>query len=156
MLLFLNDNTKFNKLGPVEARDHTTSIEVKFQKQLRKWVKNGLLSPKISDSIQHVGSIRPRLHGLSKIHKDGVPLRPILSMIGSAQQRPSVGFHQCFNLFWSTLVVSALKILFFFFFQDHQKLYPNWNVYVLLSHLFSLYKYSSWRNYWILLWCLIS
>ena len=33
MLLFLNDDTKFTKLGPV------TSIEVKFQKQLRKWVK---------------------------------------------------------------------------------------------------------------------
>ena len=46
---------------PVEACDHTTSIEVKFQKQLKKWVKSGLLSPEISDSIRPVGSIRPRL-----------------------------------------------------------------------------------------------
>ena len=29
-------------------------------------------------------------------------------------KRSPVGFHQCFNLFWSTLVVSALKILFLF------------------------------------------
>ena len=32
-----------------------------------------------------VGSQRPRMYGLPKIHKEGVPLRPILSMIGSPQ-----------------------------------------------------------------------
>ena len=52
------------------------SIEAKFQKQLNKWVKSGLLSPDISDSIRPFGSIRPRLYGLPKIHKDGVPLWP--------------------------------------------------------------------------------
>ena len=87
MLLILNDNTKSIKLGPVETCDHTTSIEVKFQKQLRKWVKIGLLSPEISDSIWPVGSIRPHLYGLPKILKDGVPLQPVLSMVGSAQQK---------------------------------------------------------------------
>ena len=79
--MILNDNPIFIKLGLVETYDHTTSIEVKFQKQLGKWVKSGLLSPKISDSIC------PYLYGLPKIHKDGVPLRPILSMVGSAQQK---------------------------------------------------------------------
>ena len=59
MLMILNDKTKFIKLGPVETYDHTTSMEVKFQKQLRKWVKSGLLSPEISDSIQSAGSIHP-------------------------------------------------------------------------------------------------
>ena len=47
----------------------------------------GLISPEISDSIRPFGSILPRLYGLPKIHKDGVPLRPILSMVGSAQQK---------------------------------------------------------------------
>ena len=55
-----------------------------IKQQLRKWVKSGLLSPEISDSIRPVGSIHPRL---PKIHEDGVPLRPILSMVGSAQQK---------------------------------------------------------------------
>ena len=87
MLLILNDSTKFIKLGPVETCDHTTPIEVKFQKQLRKWVKSGLLFPEVSDSIRPVGSIRPSLYGLPKIHKDGVPLWPILSMFASAQQK---------------------------------------------------------------------
>ena len=109
MLLILNDCRKVIKLGSVETCDHTTSIEVKFQKQLRKWVKSGLLSSEISDSIRPVGSIRPRLYDLPKIHRDDVPFRPILP-----NKRSPVGFHQCFNLFWSTLVVSALKILFLF------------------------------------------
>ena len=112
MLLILNDNTKFIKLGPVEVCDHTTSTEVKFQKQLRKWVKSGLLSPETSDSIRPVGSIRSRLYGQPKIHKDGVPLRPILLVLPN--KKSPVGFHLCLNQFWSTLVVSSLKILFFF------------------------------------------
>ena len=32
-----------------------------------------------------LGSVRPRMYGLPKIHKPDVPLRPILSMRGSAQ-----------------------------------------------------------------------
>ena len=87
MSLILNDSTKLIELGPVETCVHTTSIEVKFQKQQKKWVKSGLLSLEISDSIRPVGSIRPCRYGLPKIHKDGVLLRPILSMVGSAQQK---------------------------------------------------------------------
>ena len=33
------------------------------------------------------GSQRPRLYGLPKTHKTGVPLRPILSMVSSPQHR---------------------------------------------------------------------
>ena len=86
MLLILNDDTK---LRPVETCDHITSIKVK---QPRKWVKSGLLSPEVSYSIQSVGSIRPCLYGLPKNHKDSVPLRPILSMVGSAQQKVASWF----------------------------------------------------------------
>ena len=35
--------------------------------------------------IRPTGSQRPRMYGLPKIHKQGAPLRPILSMVGSAQ-----------------------------------------------------------------------
>ena len=51
-----------------------------------KWVKSGLLFPEISDSIRLVVSIRYGLYCLPTIHRDGVPLRPILSMVGTAQQ----------------------------------------------------------------------
>lgn len=82
--VILDDTSKFLKLRPMETHDCTALMETKFQRQLLKWVKNGLLSSDISVLIRPTGSIRPRLHGLPKIHKDGFPLRSILSMIGSS------------------------------------------------------------------------
>ena len=85
----LGDTSKFLRLGPVDSFDHTTSIETKFQRRLVELVKRSLLSSAISDQIRPIGSIWPRLYGLSKTHKDEVPLRPILSMVGSPQQKDS-------------------------------------------------------------------
>jgi hypothetical protein len=44
----------------------------------RKWMKKTL-----ADSLKPKGTQTPRLYGLPKIHKSGLPLRPILSMIES-------------------------------------------------------------------------
>ena len=44
-----------------------------------------MLATEIYDRIRPTGSQRPQMYGLPKIHKPNVPLRPILSMIGSAQ-----------------------------------------------------------------------
>ena len=41
----------FKKLGPAVTFEHTISIEAKFQKQLNRWVKSGLLSLEISDRL---------------------------------------------------------------------------------------------------------
>ena len=108
-LLILNDDTKFKMLGPVETCDHTTSIEAKFQKQLNKWIKSGLLSPDISDPIRPFRSIRPRLYCLPKTHKDAVPLRLILSMVGSAQQKVAS---------WLSSVLQPVLEHFRFFIKD--------------------------------------
>ena len=35
--------------------------------------------------IRPTGSLRSRLHGLPKVHKNEIPLRPILSMVSSSQ-----------------------------------------------------------------------
>ena len=47
--------------------------------------KSKLISKEIYEFIRPVGSQRPRMYGLPKIHKPGIPLRPILSMCHSAQ-----------------------------------------------------------------------
>ena len=38
----------------------------------------------IYDAIRPTGSLSPRMYGLPKTHKEGTPLRPILSMTGSS------------------------------------------------------------------------
>ena len=44
------------------------------------------MSKEIVDRIRQVGSRRSRVYGLPKVHKKEVPLRPILSTIGSSQR----------------------------------------------------------------------
>ena len=48
-------------------------------------VKSDDLQKTVYEVIRSTGSQRPRLYGLPKIHKQDVPCRPILLMIGSAQ-----------------------------------------------------------------------
>ena len=86
MMVILSDTSKFLRLCLADSFDHTASIETKFQK-LVELVKKGFLSSTIPNQIRPTRSIRPRLYGLPKTHKDGVPLRTILSMVGSSQHR---------------------------------------------------------------------
>lgn len=87
MSAILNDTNTFVPLGPVSTHDKTSRNEAKLQKYLLGLVKSNNLPRDIYDEVRPTGSQRPRLYGLPKIHKTGVPLRPILSMIGSAQHQ---------------------------------------------------------------------
>ena len=81
----LDDATKFRKLGDAPEHDRTALLERKLTRRLLELHKSGELSDAIYDRIRPVGSQRPRMYGLPKTHKSGVPLRPILSMTNSAQ-----------------------------------------------------------------------
>ena len=81
----LGDTDKFLKLGDFSF-DDTQRIENKLQKRFLELYKSKLISKEIYEFIRPVGSQRPRMYGLPKIHKTGIPLRPILSMCHSAQQ----------------------------------------------------------------------
>ena len=88
MISILNDSTKFLCLGPSSQFDHTLKTEYFLQSYLKKLLD----SKEISENVCNIcpnGSVRPRLYGLPKVHKTGVPLRPILSMSGSPQYRIS-------------------------------------------------------------------
>ena len=80
----LDDQSKFRTLGPVSSNDNTASIESRLQKRLLDLVKADLMPKWIYDAIRPTGSQRPRMYGLPKTHKEGTPLRPILSMTGSS------------------------------------------------------------------------
>ena len=89
MHTILNDTSKFTRLGPVDTFDKTPTVEGRLQRFLMKLLKQNKISKATYEAVRPSGSLRPRLYGLPKVHKDGTPLRPILSMIGSPQHQLS-------------------------------------------------------------------
>jgi len=51
---------------------------------LKKLKDRNKITDTLFDKLKPTGSQPPRLYGLAKIHKDSVPVRPVLSMPGSA------------------------------------------------------------------------
>ena len=81
----LEDKTKFLNMGGVHLHDNTAKNEQKLQKRLLDLANQNILARDICDRVRPTGSQRPRMYGLPKTHKEDIPLRPILSMIGSSQ-----------------------------------------------------------------------
>ena len=80
----IDDKTKFTLLGPANNFDNINKV----QDEIVKILKNLLYTLENSEDIYNlVGSITPRMYGLPKMHKKDVPLRPILSMVHSAQHK---------------------------------------------------------------------
>ena len=103
MDFILQDNSKFENLGPSSEFDNTAKIEAHIQRRLLQLKKEGLLLSNIYSRSLPTGSQRPRMYGLPKIHKQDVPLRPILSMTGSAH-------HQLAQ--WLTSVIDHVLLLY--------------------------------------------
>ena len=59
-------------------------------------MKENMLTKSVHEHIRPCGSQRPRIYGHPKTHKKNVLLRPILSMVGSAQ-------HELEKFFLTTL-----------------------------------------------------
>ena len=83
---------QFSKLLPKRKNEkHPVLKEEERITSLLKTMKN---NNKISESLyakmKPIGSQPPRLYGLAKIHKPDVPVRPVLSMPGSAYYKIAV------------------------------------------------------------------
>ena len=87
MSKILGDNSKFELIGPVSSNDGTSTIEGRLKRKLSKFLDEKSLSRTDYDRLRPTGPQRPRLYGLPKTHKPGIPLRPILSMVGSSQHQ---------------------------------------------------------------------
>ena len=85
MMTILSDTSKFCRLGPVSTHDKTPKVEAALNRLLGDIMASGEIMEELFKSIRSTGALRPRMYGLPKIHKDGVPLRPILSMTRSPQ-----------------------------------------------------------------------
>ena len=85
MLTILSDEQKFQRLGEVETHDFTYQRERSLQAYLLRQYKDKEISEELYHRLRPVGASRPRMYGLPKTHKPGVPLRPILSMVNAPQ-----------------------------------------------------------------------
>ncbi|XP_013380543.1 uncharacterized protein LOC106151709 [Lingula anatina] len=75
----LNDDNTYEKL----KRDPTAAYKRKLTKCLLRLQKEGKLSRSQYAQLYPTAETPPKLYGLPKIHKEGTPLRPIVSSIGS-------------------------------------------------------------------------
>ena len=85
MHIILGQEGKFQHLGPVEDNDRTVQQERALQAYLLRQRKAGHITEEVYVRIRPVGATRPRMYGVPKVHKQGVPLRPILSMTNAPQ-----------------------------------------------------------------------
>ena len=63
--------------------DPTATQENRLSRKLKGLEKNGEITSGLYNRLRPTGSQPPRIYGLPKIHKPDVPLRPIVSCIGS-------------------------------------------------------------------------
>ena len=83
----LNDVTtgeQFSEVTDISGKKHLLQrTEDAFNKKLEYLKKHGQLGSSVYNKLRSSGSQPARLYGLAKVHKDGIPLRPVLSLPGS-------------------------------------------------------------------------
>ena len=77
--------SKLLKMGPPSNFDNLNKIEKEIIDILKDLVSKKEISQETFNEIKLIGSKRPRLYGLPKLHKTEAPLRPILSIKKSLQ-----------------------------------------------------------------------
>ena len=78
----LNDTEKF--LPDSVQKDRSQQDENKLIQLLKTLKSQNVISKVLFDKLSPVGAQPPRLYGLPKVHKQNVPLRPIIDMSNSA------------------------------------------------------------------------
>ncbi|XP_071573785.1 uncharacterized protein [Temnothorax nylanderi] len=79
MSSLLNDPSTYRKLN----RDPIKKITSKLNCLVKSWLNNNIIDKRVYNTLNCTNGNLPRCYGLPKIHKDGYPLRIIVSAIGS-------------------------------------------------------------------------
>ena len=78
---------QFQTLRAVKVNPLLLKIEERFDKSLQILCDHGSISQEFYQSTRATGSQPARLYGLAKVHKDNMPLRPVLSLPGSCYHK---------------------------------------------------------------------
>ncbi|VDO75947.1 unnamed protein product [Schistosoma margrebowiei] len=81
---------------------------------LKKLKNKGILTHELHDSLKPTGSNTPRLYGLPKVHKTGLPLRPVLDMYNSPYHKTAKFLVRILNPLHKLLVNRSVKDVFDF------------------------------------------
>ena len=82
----ITDLPQFQKFVPdrSNAKHPILKEEERVINILKDLNSNGKINEQLYDKLKPIGSQPPRLYGLAKVHKENTPVRPVLSMPGSA------------------------------------------------------------------------
>ena len=75
----LNKDNLFHKVHVEDPLKHTILIEDKLNRNLKSWLNKGFINNEEYKDIYVTGTRPGILYGLPKIHKQGTPVRPVLS-----------------------------------------------------------------------------
>ena len=79
MLQILNDQSKFEEIKEIDHLLYTLRSEDKINNKIRNLKKLKIIDDSLASTLTVSGSSPGVLYGLPKVHKTGVPLRPILA-----------------------------------------------------------------------------
>ena len=87
MNTILNDRSKFSNVHQQDIYKTNLKMEDKINYQLRKLKNNNSISDSEYQDLYVSGSSPPVMYGLPKVHKEGVPVRPILAAFKTSSYR---------------------------------------------------------------------
>ena len=63
------------------------SVEDQFNRRIKRLSEEDQITSSVYSALRSTGALPARLHGLAKVHKNGIPLRPVVSLPGSCYEK---------------------------------------------------------------------
>ena len=107
----ITDLPQFQKVEQTRknAKNPILKEEERIISILKQMNSQGKLDESLMKKLQPSGSQPPRLYGLAKIHKDDVPLRPVLSMPGSPYHKIALQISEWLSVVEECKINSSTK-----------------------------------------------
>ena len=78
---------------------------------LKSLLKEGKIDQTLYDQMKPTGSQPARMYGLAKVHKKNTPVRPVLSMPGSAYYKVALYVAKCFSIVPACKINASTKMI---------------------------------------------
>ena len=93
------------------AKHPVLKEEERITNILKSLLKEGRITQTVYEQMKPKGSQPARLYGLAKVHKQNIPMRPVLSMPGSAYHKVALYVAKCLSLVPQCNINTSTKII---------------------------------------------